>query len=207
LSQLGEPEKRNNARHIRCPRCGRAEGYLIDRKEKLPSSKDKPSAIPADVAPMTNYYRCSACEANFSTQEVYPISNRVWQVRRRGEMGELDDPATSEPFDLLKIRGSLQKATRKIDDKTIWKVANQVGQYLRNKDEFPPIYTDGRMSVFTSEIIGEAVMIALLNSHLYSAWIRYALVFYDQERVANFESLLDFLQQEYGKHQAVLFRL
>jgi transcriptional regulator NrdR family protein len=150
-----------------------------------------------------SYYRCENCHGEFRTQESYAATGRNWLVQRKNPTHD----GGREPYDLGQIYSSLTKATLKVDSKTLWTVAKRAERLLSDKEVFPPETTSNTTSVYSTNQIAHAVMLALLDSGLVTAWIRYALVFYNKEAERDFNGLMNFLTEKQFEDQKKLIAL
>ncbi len=153
---------------MRCPFCSSEETQV---KDSRPTE---------DGAAIRRRRACPDCEERFTTFE------RL-QLR---EMTVLKSGGRKQPFDADKIIKSMQIALRKrpVELPEIEKAAAAIVRQIESQGE----------AEVTSELIGEAVMKALIELDVVG-YIRYASVYKDFREPEDFNSFLDDVQDRQAK--------
>lgn len=139
---------------MNCPRCGAAT--KIEETRSSPEGETR------------RYRRCTRCGRRFATVEQLDLGSIV--VEKGGEPSSGD----TEPFNRLKLRKSLRKASvRKLPNATLDEIVDRVIDQL-----FANRTSDVEMTSVSGRAIGHAVLDVLAEDRRHAALrLRYALLF------------------------------
>jgi transcriptional regulator NrdR family protein len=139
---------------VKCPRCGAAT--KIEETRATPEGDTR------------RYRRCTRCHRRFATVEQLDIGSIVV------EKGGTPPTREPEPFDRLKLRKSLRKASvRKLPNATLDEIVDRVIDLL-----FADRSPDAETTSVTGRAIGRALLDVLAEDRRHAALrLRYALLF------------------------------
>lgn len=195
------------------------EAYETDDIDELDEYDDRlPPKNPFAVFPFsyaadltnrrTRRYQCKNCGEDFLTHEYY-VPKKLKLLVRRGQAHGF----RVEPFCFDKVLDSMRMASSgSLDDRSLWSMASQVLILLTSEifsyeacqidDE-----NERRVPLVTTEQVGEATMLALLQNHQIAAWLRYALIFYRMSEERSFVAAIEALSTRYSEHLARLAKV